>query len=200
MKMTKFVVLFVCGLMLSSVGVGCRKKPSYLTPLPGQRTQAPGDLTPGDPIGTGGTSGQDVSSTSTGEFGGTPLNPAGTHDGWIENAAALKAQTVYFDFDSSAIKASEQANVAAVADYLKANTAAAVRVEGHCDERGTEGYNEALGSRRALAVREDLIRLGIESGRVDTITYGEQRPAVQGYDESAYRLNRRAEFIVLTPP
>ena len=71
-----------------------------------------------------------------------------------------------------------------------------VEIEGHCDVRGTEEYNRSLGERRALALREELIRLGIEASRVDTISYGEDRPAVAGNDEAAYRKNRRAEFVL----
>ena len=90
--------------------------------------------------------------------------------------------------------------MAAVADYLKANSAKAVRVEGNCDERGTEEYNRSLGERRALAVREELIRLGIDPTRVDTISYGKDRPADPGHDEAAWSKNRRDDFIVLTKP
>jgi peptidoglycan-associated lipoprotein len=122
------------------------------------------------------------------------------HNGWIESAEVFKAFTVHFDFDSSAVKGAEKANVEAVASQLKANPAWAVRVEGHCDERGTEEYNRALGERRALALREQLIRMGIESTRVDTITYGEDRPVDPGHDEAAWTKNRRGEFIQLTPP
>ncbi len=122
------------------------------------------------------------------------------HEGWLEDAQALKAETVYFDFDSSVIKASEKPKVSAVADYLKANSAKAVRIEGNCDERGTEEYNRALGERRALAVREELIRLGIDPTRADTISYGKDRPVDPGHDESAWRKNRRDDFIVLSPP
>ena len=122
--------------------------------------------------------------------------------GWTPNADIFKNDTVLFDFDSSAIKASEQAKIARVADYLKANNAprTAVRIEGHCDERGTEEYNRALGERRAIAVREELLRAGIDEKRVDTVSFGEDRPAVQGHDESAYRQNRRGVFILLTEP
>ena len=77
---------------------------------------------------------------------------------------------------------------------------AAVQVEGHCDERGTEEYNRALGERRALAAREALIGLGIASDRVDTISYGEDKPAVPGHNESAWSKNRRGAFVLLTPP
>jgi peptidoglycan-associated lipoprotein len=107
---------------------------------------------------------------------------------------------VYFDFDSSVLKTVEKPKVRAVADYLKANAANAVKVEGNCDERGTEEYNRSLGERRALAVREELIRLGIDPTRVDTISYGKDRPVDPGHDESAWRKNRRDDFVVLTPP
>jgi peptidoglycan-associated lipoprotein len=127
-------------------------------------------------------------------------NPADKHFGWKEDAQALKSDNVFFDFDSSVVKASEKPKVSSVADYLKANSAAAVRVEGNCDERGTEEYNRSLGERRALAVREELIRLGIDMTRVDTISYGKDRPADPGHDELAWKQNRRDDFIVLTPP
>ena len=175
---------------------GCRKKPGYLTPLPGSTPATVGEAGPGGALGTGSTTGMESEPAGF----GIPSNPAGSHDGWNEDPSALKAHTVYFDFDSSAIKSSESSKVAAVADFLKGNTSAAVRVDGHCDERGTEEYNRALGERRALAVREELVRLGIVPGRVDTRSYGEDRPAVPGQDEGAYRLNRRGEFTVLTPP
>jgi len=112
----------------------------------------------------------------------------------------LKADTVHFDYDSSVVKAGEKPKVEAVADYLKGNRSSAVKIEGHCDERGTEEYNRALGERRALALREELARLGIDPGRVDTISYGKDRPVDTGRDESAHRKNRRGEFVVLTPP
>jgi len=87
-----------------------------------------------------------------------------------------------------------------VATYLKANTTAAVRIEGNCDERGTEEYNRSLGERPRLGAREGLAKLGIDANRVDTVSYGEEKPAVPGHNEAAYSKNRRDEFIVLTPP
>ena len=94
------------------------------------------------------------------------------------------------------IQSDEKAKVSAVADYLKANGQDAVEIEGHCDVRGTEEYNRSLGERRALAVREELIRLGVDASRVDTVSFGEDRPADPGRDESAYRKNRRGEFVL----
>ena len=197
MKLNKFVNLLVIGLVLTVAASGCRKKPVNVTQLPGAKTGTPADMGPGGAIKPG-----DTTSTEPGGMGpsGTPSNPANLHEGWIEDAQALKAETVYFDFDSSVIKASEQPKVSAVADYLKANSAKAVRIEGNCDERGTEEYNRALGERRALAVREELIRLGIDPKRADTISYGKDRPVDPGHDESAWRKNRRDDFIVLSPP
>ncbi|MGO8925653.1 MAG: OmpA family protein [Limisphaerales bacterium] len=198
MKLNKFANLLVIGLVLTVAASGCRKKPVNVTELPGARAGKVSDMGPGGAIppappmtteqGLGGVT------------GGHPSNPANLHEGWPEDAQALKAETVYFDFDRSVVKTVEKPKVAAVADYLKANSANAVRIEGNCDERGTEEYNRALGERRALAVREELIRLGIDPTRIDTISYGKDRPAAQGHDESAWRLNRRDDFIVLTPP
>ena len=176
---------------------GCKKKPVGVTDLPGSKTGKPADAGPGGAIktgdGTGGVTGADTT-------GGIASNPANAHEGWIKDAEALKAQTVLFDFDSSVIKSSEKSKVAAVADYLKANHGKAVLVEGNCDERGTEEYNRSLGDRRAQAVREELVRLGIGATEVDTISYGKDKPAVQGHDESAWKMNRRDDFVVLSPP
>jgi peptidoglycan-associated lipoprotein len=144
------------------------------------------------PVEGGGLTGTDLT--------GHASNPADLHAGWPEDRTILKSDTVYFDFDSSVLKASEKPKVAAVASYLKANSANAVKIEGNCDERGTEEYNRSLGERRALAVREELIRIGIEQTRVDTISFGKDKPEDPGHDESAWRKNRRDDFIVLSPP
>jgi peptidoglycan-associated lipoprotein len=208
MKLNKFVNLLVIGLVLTVAASGCRKKPVNTTLLPGSRQGKVADAGTGSgiqpaqpmPTDTGVTRDSGATGATSGIGEGHASNPAGLHDGWIPDAEALKSDTVLFDFDSSVVKASEKPKVAAVADYLKANSPKAVKVEGNCDERGTEEYNRALGERRALAVREELIRLGIEMTRIDTISYGKDKPAVQGHDESAWRQNRRDDFIVLSPP
>ena len=198
MKLNKFANLLVIGLVLTVAASGCRKKLVNPTKLPNPYAGNVPDAGPGraipyvPPI----TAGPD---TTSGPFA-TPSNPRDSHQGWIEDAQALKTDTVYFDFDSSVLKAAEKPKVSAVADYLKANSAAAVKVEGNCDERGTEEYNRSLGERRALAVREELIRLGVDPTRADTISYGKDKPAIPGHDESAWKQNRRDDFIVLTAP
>jgi len=111
--------------------------------------------------------------------------------------ASVKFEPVYFDYDSSQVKASERGKIEAVAAYLRSNAAKKLIIEGHCDERGSAEYNLALGERRALAVRSYLVGLGIEAARMQTSSFGEERPAVPGTGEAVWRLNRRAEFVLI---
>jgi peptidoglycan-associated lipoprotein len=97
------------------------------------------------------------------------------------------------------VKSSEFVKVQEVAAYLKGALDNKLMIDGHCDERGTEEYNRALGEKRALALREYLLKLGIAGDRVYTRTYGEDRPALEGHDEAAWSKNRRGEFILLKP-
>jgi len=117
----------------------------------------------------------------------------------IDDAATLKSDTVYFDLDSSTIKKSEDKKLEDVATYLKGHMADALRVEGNCDERGTEKYNLSLGERRALAVREYLVNLGVDLRQVVTLTNGKAKPAVDGHNEAAWSKNRRGDFVLLVP-
>ncbi len=103
---------------------------------------------------------------------------------------------VYFDFDSARIRPSEDAKLQAVAAYLKSNPGKLV-VEGYCDERGTAEFNRALGERRALAAREELVKEGADGSRITTISYGSDRPADMGHDEAAWSKNRRCEFGIV---
>ena len=121
-------------------------------------------------------------------------------DGKIEDRETFKGNTVYFEYDKSAIKSSELAKIAAVAEHLKSHADASLAVEGHCDERGTEEYNRSLSERRALSIRERLVNLGVSADRVTTEAFGEDKPADLGHDDSAWSKNRRGEFILLIPP
>ena len=117
---------------------------------------------------------------------------AGRTDGM--EIAAGQFEAVRFDYDSPTLNPSEQGKIDAVVSYLQANAAHGVIVEGHCDERGSNEYNLALGERRALAVRAAMISAGIDGARVQTRSYGEERPVAFGHDEGSWSLNRRAEF------
>jgi peptidoglycan-associated lipoprotein len=203
MKLTKFANLLVIALVMTVAASGCRKKPVGVTPLPNPYATNVKEPGPGLPGGPTVSPERPLEGTtlpkSTEPFSGTPQGPG--HPGWPEDKTILKPDTVYFDFDSSVVKGSEKPKVSAVADYLKANAANAVRIEGNCDERGTEEYNRALGDRRALAVREELISMGIAPDRVDTKTWGKDNPDNDpGHDEAAWKQNRRDDFIVLSPP
>lgn len=106
----------------------------------------------------------------------------------------IGADKIYFAFDSNELSQESRAILQEKADLLKANPALSLLIEGHCDERGTEEYNLALGERRARAAYEFLVLLGVESSKLQIISYGEEYPAVQGSNEAAWSKNRRDEF------
>lgn len=120
-------------------------------------------------------------------------------DGMVPDREAFKAQTVYFDFDSATIKPNQKKNIDTVAKALKDQKLNKIQIEGHCDERGTEEYNRALGEKRALAIREYMMSQGVEGTRVFTLSFGEDKPAAQGHSESVWSKNRRGEFILYRP-
>lgn len=109
-------------------------------------------------------------------------------------AAFDSANNIYFDYDSSDIQDSQRATLEAKAAWLKKNSKAKITIEGHCDERGTSEYNLALGDRRATRAKKFLEKLGVSGDRMDTVSYGEEKPAVAGHDEEAWSKNRRAYF------
>ena len=119
------------------------------------------------------------------------------HDIYANFAEALgTTDRVLFAFDSALLDARAQETIALWADALGRYPELIVLVEGHCDERGSREYNLALGERRAEAVRELLVALGVDGSRIATVSFGKERPAVDGHDEAAWTQNRRA---VLTP-
>jgi peptidoglycan-associated lipoprotein len=103
-------------------------------------------------------------------------------------------ENIYFDFDQFTLSSDARKVLGANAKYLKANGGVKVVIEGHCDERGSDEYNLALGESRALAAKEYLISLGVSAKRLSVISYGEEKPAVKGSTEAAWAKNRRAEF------
>ncbi len=111
---------------------------------------------------------------------------------FVENTT----DTVFFAFDSSSLSAEAQAALDTQVAWLKKHDDVNVIVQGHCDDRGTREYNLALGERRANAVKQYLVSQGIEEGRISTISYGKERPAVLGNNEAAWAQNRRAITVV----
>jgi peptidoglycan-associated lipoprotein len=102
---------------------------------------------------------------------------------------------IYFEFDSSALSAQARSVLQTNAGWLKANPAAQVEIEGHCDERGTTEYNLALGAKRARGAMDYLVSLGIAASRIKTVSYGEELPLCKEKSEDCYRNNRRDRFV-----
>lgn len=105
--------------------------------------------------------------------------------------------TIYFDFDKSNIREDQKPRMEKNAAILKANPNLVVRIEGNCDERDTYEYNLALGDRRANAVKDYFVKLGIPADRLETISYGEERPVDPGHNEAAWAKNRRDDFKIV---
>ena len=105
-------------------------------------------------------------------------------------------EPVYFGFDSTVVPQGELGKIDAVAQHLSSNADRVVVVEGNCDERGSNEYNMSLGENRAIIVRNYLVQSGIAADRIQTRSYGEEKPAVIGQDESAWSQNRRGEFAI----
>ncbi len=131
-------------------------------------------------------------------FGDTPSS-SGDGTGAFQGGADAKAENpmriVYFDFDRSVLTEESKARLTENAEYLKANPDVTITVEGHCDERGTDEYNLALGENRAQSAKEFLRALGIDGSRLRIVSYGEERPADPGHDEAAWAKNRRVECV-----
>ena len=198
------VVLLVTAACLLGGAAGCSRKPKGLTPLPAGQSGSTGPvgeipLNPGNGIGGGKIDGggNGLGTDTTNPIG---LNPNLDPSKMVQDREKFATDTVYFDFDKSNVKPQYNANIAHVADYLKANTSNSLLIEGHCDDRGTEEYNLALGERRALSVRDKLMSAGISGDRITTISYGKEKPAMVGNNEEAYSKNRRGVFVLLTPP
>ena len=191
MKATQLTKLLFLALGLTAAALGCHKRPSNVTDLPGYKPEIVGD-----PFATNAIDPNFVAGTN----GPQPMVDPNIRKDWPRDRKIFAANTVHFDYDSSVVKSGEKSKVTAVAIYLKANMADAVEIEGHCDERGTEEYNRSLGDRRALALREALAAQGVDPMRVDTISYGKDRPVDTGKSEAAHRKNRRGEFVLEKHP
>jgi peptidoglycan-associated lipoprotein len=180
MRSLPLIVVLVIALFLA----GCPKKPTTA------------------PEGAGGSAvpGQAEGATTEGAAGAgvgeaRPLPGAEGAGGEAAGAVTAADRIIYFDYDSSEIRPEYADRIAAQARRLVASQGLRVRLEGHTDERGSREYNIALGERRAQAVRRALLLQGVAEGQIVTVSYGEERPAVEGSDEAAYEKNRRVEFV-----
>ncbi|MFV0437172.1 MAG: peptidoglycan-associated lipoprotein Pal [Desulfopila sp.] len=116
--------------------------------------------------------------------------------GISEGRTSAPMLPVYFDFDASGIRGDQQSRIQVNADFLNQKPDVTIRIEGNCDQRGTNEYNMALGERRALAAKKYLVHLGIAESRMSTVSYGEERALLQGQDELSWAQNRRDDFVI----
>ena len=112
----------------------------------------------------------------------------------LQEIQDFESENIYFDFDKSDLKPEARVILDKKAAWLSNNPRYSIRIDGHCDERGTNEYNLALGERRAFAAKKYLIAKGISDRRIETLSYGEERPADQGHGEQSWAKNRRDEF------
>jgi peptidoglycan-associated lipoprotein len=197
-----FFLVVTSLLVVAVVGSGCAKRPATTqaaapaptgtastTPAPGSQQAQPGTQGPSQgssmqpPAGTSPTPG---TATAT-----PPPRPA------VKDFAAVpELQDIYFDFDKYDIRPADARTLDANAAYLKSNPNSLVLIEGHCDERGTNEYNLALGERRAKSTMNYLVSQGVQANRITIISYGEERPACTDKSEACWAKNRRSHFLV----
>ena len=204
MKLNKIVLPLVLALIATLTTTGCHYNYDYTTTnLPHPATTS--HPTPPPDLNTKPISQPESNPTATPAPAPYVTGPIATTTNWGHLATMnidrekLAAYTVHFNFDSAVVLDREQANVASVAGALKTDANAELLIEGHCDERGTGEYNRSLGERRALALREALARLGVDAGRIRTISYGKDQPVDPGHNEAAWAKNRRGQFDWCAP-
>jgi peptidoglycan-associated lipoprotein len=176
MRRTISIALLLAGTIILA---GCPKKHNVSEP-PVAGTQVPESS----------ASGNEGASTSTSPLGGDAANAARSL-----NAAPLAKKIIYFDFDKSEIKQEYADIVTNAARNLTGNSSLKLKLEGNTDNRGTHEYNIGLGERRAQAVRRALMLQGVAESQLSTTSFGAERPAVEGDDESAWSQNRRVELV-----
>jgi peptidoglycan-associated lipoprotein len=181
MKRILSIALLMAGAVLLS---GCPKKHNVIEP-PAAGTQVPGSNTGGEGAST---SGRALDGNADAQGNGMGANATGP----------LARKVIYFDFDKSEIKPEFADVVAAHARNLSSHPTLKMKLEGNTDERGTREYNIGLGERRAQAVRRALMLQGVAESQLTTVSFGSERPAVEGDDEAAWAQNRRVE-LVYTP-
>ena len=175
---TKFVIVFAALFLVAA----CETAPEETASTAGAGAAA-------ETTTSAGVSGEAVSAQpSTSTAGPTP----GTQEDLVVNVG----DRVFFDFDKAVIMAAAEKTLKRQAAWMKQYGGVTVTVEGHCDERGTREYNLALGERRANAVKNYLVALGVDAGRIATISYGKERPEALGHNEAAWSQNRRSVTAV----
>ena len=178
------------GAFLIALLAGCSSNPQQSAPV---EDRNPAATTPGAGTGsgatTGGVNGGGVTGTVPGGGAGAGANPL------RDPANILSRRSVYFDYDSDAVKDEFRGMIEAHARYLQAHPTTRITIQGNTDERGSREYNIALGQRRADAVRQLMRVLGAQDQQIETVSFGKEKPRNPGHDEAAWAENRRADIV-----
>jgi peptidoglycan-associated lipoprotein len=187
-KMACYSVLGSLAFVLAACAPSATPKPDTASTTANSGSRSPGtDARAGEGArGSGSESSTGASSLQQMQEGKSAVTPA---------SSPLK--DVYFDFDRYDLSADARTVLRANADWFKNNPGMRVEIEGHCDDRGTNEYNLALGAKRAQSAREYLTTLGVAANRLSTISYGEEIPVCKEQTESCWKQNRRARFVIL---
>ena len=180
--MKKLIICSLAILLVFSLAVACKKKPQEVPPPPPQTQEQPKVEKVEPPVV------QEPQLTEEELFLQKSLDQ-------INREKPLG--TIYFDYDKALIRDDARSTLDMNAAWLKKFKTAKILIEGHCDERGTEEYNLALGEKRAKATEDYLLSMGIPADRMKIISYGKSQPIDPGHNESAWALNRRAQFLVI---
>jgi peptidoglycan-associated lipoprotein len=182
-KMVCYALITALVLVIGGCASSAAKKPDA--------TSAASTAKPGDKEGAGeGQRGGARESATPGQSSLDQLKEG-------KSAAAGPLKDVFFDFDRYDLRADARDTLKSSANWLKGNGAARVEIEGHCDDRGTNEYNLALGAKRAQAAKDYLVTLGVSAERLSTISYGEEIPVCKEQSESCWGQNRRARFVIV---
>jgi peptidoglycan-associated lipoprotein len=180
--MKKFVIYSLAILLVFSLAVSCKKKPKEVPPPPPQTQEQPKVEKVEPPVVS------EPKLTEEELFLQKSLDQ-------INREKPLGA--IYFDYDKALVRDDARGTLDTNAAWMKKFKTAKVLIEGHCDERGTEEYNLALGEKRAKATQDYLLSSGVAADRMKIISYGKSQPINPGHDESAWQMNRRAQFLVI---
>jgi peptidoglycan-associated lipoprotein len=188
--MLGFFMVLCCGALLAG---GCAKKELVKGEEPLPSATKPAETAPAQPaVKEEATQGLPKEAPATQLVKEEPLKET------APAVAESALEKVYFDFDSYVLSAAARDTLDKNAAYLlKKNPAVKVQIEGHCDERGSDEYNLALGEKRAKAALNYLVTLGVPASRISFISYGKEKPADPGHDEAAWTKNRRDEFVII---
>jgi peptidoglycan-associated lipoprotein len=173
MRKTPALLLVVAVGLAALFAAGCAKKATEAPPTPASPPPVSQPTTPSTPTPATSENTVPVPSVSSGDF-----------------------TDVFFDLDSYALRDDAKVALDRAAKLLRDKADVSVTLEGHCDERGTVEYNQALGEKRANAARDYLVNAGVPAARLQSISYGKERPFAEGHDESAWAQNRRAHFVL----